>query len=73
MVPVELIDASNSARTTFVVRNVVVGWLLFQMLGFAWRDQHLPDGRRLAMHGVTSLAIAVNLVCKYERESLPLS
>ena len=28
--------------------NWVVGWLLFQVAGFAWRDGLLPTGRRLA-------------------------
>ena len=27
--------------------NWVVGWLMFQVAGFAWRDGHLPTGRRL--------------------------
>ncbi len=28
--------------------NWVIGWLLFQVAGFAWRDELLPTGRRLA-------------------------
>ena len=27
--------------------NWVIGWLMFQVAGFAWRDGHLPTGRNL--------------------------
>ncbi|MEZ5341807.1 MAG: acyltransferase [Acidimicrobiales bacterium] len=29
--------------------NWILGWLLFQVAGFAWRDGLLPTGRRMAM------------------------
>ena len=40
--------------------NWVLGWLLFQVLGFAWRDGILPTGRRLVAValGLWSVAIA---------------
>lgn len=41
--------------------NWVVGWLLFQMIGFLWRDGVLPTGHRLAAIAaglwVTSIAL----------------
>lgn len=44
--------------------NWVLGWLLFQVLGFAWRDGLLPAGRRLVpaaagLWGVTLAAVAI--------------
>lgn len=38
--------------------NWVLGWLLFQVLGFAWRDGLLPTGRRLAVAGGGIWALA---------------
>ena len=40
--------------------NWVLGWLLFQTAGFAWRDGLLPTGRRLAVvaAGLWAMAIA---------------
>ncbi len=42
--------------------NIVLGWLLFQVLGFAWKDGHLPKGGRLAAVGVAGWTIAGMLV-----------
>jgi hypothetical protein len=41
--------------------NWVLGWLLFQMIGFLWRDDALPTGRRLmlAAGGLWVAAIAL--------------
>lgn len=42
--------------------NIVLGWLLFQMLGFAWKDGHLPSGARLVKFGIASWSVAAGLV-----------
>ncbi len=42
--------------------NWVVGWLLFQMVGFLWRDGALPTGRRLAGVAVALWGAAIVLV-----------
>ena len=42
--------------------NWVLGWLLFQVLGFAWRDQLLPTGRRLAAFAAVAWAAAIAAV-----------
>lgn len=42
--------------------NWVVGWLLFQMIGFLWRDGVLPTGRRLVSIAAALWASAVVLV-----------
>ena len=42
--------------------NWVLGWLLFQVLGFAWRDGLLPTGRRLALLAIGTWALAVAAV-----------
>jgi hypothetical protein len=42
--------------------NIVLGWLLFQMLGFAWKDGHLPSGTRLVKFGIASWSVAGGLV-----------
>jgi len=42
--------------------NWVLGWLLFQVAGFAWRDGLLPEGRRLAAAAVALWTAAVGLV-----------
>jgi hypothetical protein len=42
--------------------NIVIGWLLFQVLGFAWKDGHLPTGRTLFGAGVACWAICGSLV-----------
>lgn len=42
--------------------NWVVGWLLFQMIGFLWADHALPTGRRLALVAGALWASAVVLV-----------
>jgi len=41
--------------------NWVLGWLLFQMVGFLWRDGSLPSGRRLVAiaTGLWTAAIAL--------------
>lgn len=42
--------------------NWVVGWLLFQMIGFLWRDGVLPTGGRLASIAAALWAVAIALV-----------
>jgi hypothetical protein len=42
--------------------NIVLGWLLFQMLGFAWKDGHLPSGARLVKFGIAAWSVAAALV-----------
>ncbi len=42
--------------------NWVVGWLLFQMIGFLWRDAVLPTGRRLIAIALGLWGAAVALV-----------
>lgn len=42
--------------------NWVVGWLLFQMIGFLWRDGVLPTGRRLIRFSVGLWTAAIALV-----------
>ncbi len=42
--------------------NIVLGWLLFQIIGFAWKDGHLPTGRKLAALGAASWTICGSLV-----------
>ena len=47
--------------------NWILGWLLFQVAGFAWRDGLLPTGRRLAAvaAGLWTLAVAAVTVGPY--------
>lgn len=44
--------------------NIVVGWLLFQVVGFAWKDRgdRMPVGSRLVWCGAGSWGIAAALV-----------
>ncbi|MFV0260307.1 MAG: acyltransferase family protein [Acidimicrobiales bacterium] len=42
--------------------NWVIGWLLFQVAGFAWRDGLIVPGRRLVTVAVAALAGALALV-----------
>jgi hypothetical protein len=42
--------------------NIILGWLLFQVMGFAWKDGHLPKGKKLVMVGAAGYAIAGALV-----------
>lgn len=42
--------------------NWILGWFLFQMAGFAWRDGLLPTGKRLAGLAIALWAAAVALV-----------
>lgn len=42
--------------------NIVLGWMCFQVLGFAWRDGLLPSGRRLVGLGTGLLIAAIALV-----------
>ncbi|MCP4224854.1 MAG: acyltransferase [Actinomycetia bacterium] len=42
--------------------NWVLGWLLFQVMGFAWRDGLLPTGRQLAAIAVGLWALAIGAV-----------
>ena len=46
----------------YALRIGRLGWLLFQMLGFAWKDGHLPSGARLVTFGAGSWTIAGLLV-----------
>ncbi len=42
--------------------NWVIGWLMFQMIGFLWRDGALPSGRRLVVLAGGLWAGAIALV-----------
>jgi hypothetical protein len=42
--------------------NWVLGWLLFQVAGFAWQQGRLPQGRRLALATVGLWTLAVSAV-----------
>ncbi len=42
--------------------NWVLGWLLFQMIGFLWRDGALPTGRRLGAWAGACWCAAISLV-----------
>jgi Acyltransferase family len=43
--------------------NIVLGWLLFQVLGFAWKDgRFCADARRICLAGVASWVVAATLV-----------
>ncbi len=42
--------------------NIVLGWLLFQVLGFAWKDGHLAKGRKLVGYGAAGYTTAAALV-----------
>ena len=42
--------------------NWVIGWLSFQVLGFAWRDGLLPQGRRLLAAAAVAWIAAIGLV-----------
>jgi fucose 4-O-acetylase-like acetyltransferase len=56
-------EAARFAGVHFVPQiNIVIGWLLFQVLGFAWKDGHLPAGSRLVAVGVASWAAAGAMV-----------
>jgi hypothetical protein len=56
-------EAARFAGIHFVPQiNIVVGWLLFQVLGFAWKDGHLPTPRGLVRLGVASWTIAGTMV-----------
>ncbi|MGI9598297.1 MAG: acyltransferase family protein, partial [Acidimicrobiales bacterium] len=53
--------------------NWILGWLLFQMAGFAWRDGLLPTGRALfgAAAGLWVLAVAAVTVGPYPVSMVP--
>ncbi|MEM9654931.1 MAG: acyltransferase [Actinomycetota bacterium] len=62
------LEASRFAGVPYLPQlNWILGWLLFQTAGFAWRDHLLPTGRRLvAAAGVLwVLAIAAVTVGPY--------
>lgn len=42
--------------------NIIVGWLIFQVLGFAWKDGHLPGSRCVGKLGIGSFGVAAALV-----------
>ncbi len=42
--------------------NIVLGWLLFQVLGFAWKDGHVTAGIRRVASGLAAWAVAAALV-----------
>ncbi|MCB0990086.1 MAG: acyltransferase [Acidimicrobiales bacterium] len=42
--------------------NWVLGWLLFQVLGFAWRDGLLPSGRSMVALAASAWAVTIALV-----------
>lgn len=41
--------------------NWVIGWLMFQVAGFAWRDGHLPTGRNLLVVAGVAWAALIGL------------
>jgi hypothetical protein len=56
-------EAARFAGVHFVPQiNIVIGWLLFQVLGFAWKDGHLPTPRRLVRLGLGSWTLAGTMV-----------
>lgn len=56
-------EASRFPGIRFVPQiNIVVGWLAFQVLGFAWKDGHFPKGRRLVLVGAFGWVTAGTLV-----------
>jgi hypothetical protein len=56
-------EAARFPKINYVPQmNIVVGWLLFQVLGFAWKDGHLPKGRQLPHLAVSGYAAAGLLV-----------
>lgn len=56
-------EAANLAGVPEIPQvNWVLGWLLFQIAGFAWRDERLPTGRRLALTATGLWAAAVAAV-----------
>jgi hypothetical protein len=42
--------------------NIVVGWMIFQVLGVAWREEQLPSGRRLLKISAAFYGLAATLV-----------
>ncbi|MFT6290304.1 MAG: succinate dehydrogenase hydrophobic anchor subunit [Ilumatobacter sp.] len=52
----------GSMRAGVSTARMVTGWLLFQMIGFLWRDDVLPTGRRLVGLWLLMWASAVALV-----------
>ncbi len=67
VVPLLLVFSCGEVARFFDVRfvpqvNIVIGWLLFQVLGFAWKDGRLPEPRRLLVLGTAAWLIAGSLV-----------
>jgi hypothetical protein len=58
-----LAEAAGFAGIRFVPQlNWVIGWLGFQVLGFAWQDGLLPTGRRLVALAASFWALALAAV-----------
>lgn len=58
-----LAEAAGFAGVRFVPQlNWVIGWLGFQVLGFAWQDGLLPTGRRLVALAAAFWALALAAV-----------
>ncbi|WP_436792910.1 acyltransferase family protein [Actinospongicola halichondriae] len=56
-------EAANLAGVPVLPQvNWVIGWLGFQVAGFAWQSGHLPTGRRLAVLASTCWALAIAAV-----------
>jgi hypothetical protein len=56
-------EAARFAGIHFVPQiNIVIGWLLFQVLGFAWKDGHRPTPRGLVRLGLASWTVASAMV-----------
>lgn len=62
------LEAARFAGVPYLPQlNWVLGWLLFQVAGFAWRDGLLPTGRRLVVRaaGLWTAALAAVTVGPY--------
>jgi hypothetical protein len=57
------IEAARLVGVPFIPQaNIVLGWMLFQVLGFWWRDGLLPSPTRLLGIAVTSFAVCGAMV-----------
>lgn len=58
-----LVEIANLAHVRYIPEiNWVIGWMLFQVLGFAWQGGLLPTGRRLLAWTGAAWAAAVAAV-----------
>lgn len=59
---IRFIDTTNAVISFLPQFNWVLGWLLFQVAGFAWRDGILPTGAKLATFAASMWALALSAV-----------